>query len=382
MALKARSADLSTAALRNAMSASSHLLAVSHSISLPTAIAGVVGQSLVLTDVDQLTVAFPSWDMGFIQVGAGRFHACCRVVQVPGVSSRWLQTDRTVQARGTTRKAEYVFTPITQANEGWRFRGGRRLRAGEIKIDRPGEELDDLYSAESEGLSAAIDEALLKEVLAFSSRKEPADVLSRGHAVRPTPGTFSAFRSELYRLGAARMGNLANLNHFDFVAQIRGRFLKAIACFLNGDLSEYEAEGPRGGRQDVTREAEQIIDRHLDRPLTATQIAWELCVSRRTLFYAFHEAFGVSPMAYYKVKRLHRVRSELKVADPAATTVRQVALRWGFHHSGQFSLDYKRQYGERPSETLLSKCRTNTGEPIVLRRPGGDLLASSMAERT
>jgi AraC family transcriptional regulator, ethanolamine operon transcriptional activator len=362
------------------MSASSRLLSVSHSIGLPTAFAGVVARSLVLTDVDQLAVVFPSWDMGFIQVGAGRFHACCRLVQVPGVASRWLQTDRTVQARGTPRKAEYVFTPITEANEGWRFRGGRRLRAGEIKIDRPGEELDEIYPAGSEGLSVAIDEVLLREALASSSRKEPADVLPRGLALRPAPSAFSAFRSELHRLGAAWMPNPADLNRLDLVAQIRGRYLKAVACFLDGDLSECESKGPGGGRQEVAREAEQIIDRHLDRPLTSSQLSWELCVSRRTLFYAFQEAFGVSPKAYYRVKRLNRVRSELKVSDPAATTVSQVALRWGFHHSGQFSLDYKRQYGERPSETLLSKCRTDTGEPKVPWRPGRDLLASSIAE--
>jgi AraC family ethanolamine operon transcriptional activator len=36
----------------------------------------------------------------------------------------------------------------------------------------------------------------------------------------------------------------------------------------------------------------------------------------------------------------------------AHTGVQDVAARWGFWHLGQFSLDYKRQFGELPSATL------------------------------
>ena len=61
-----------------------------------------------------------------------------------------------------------------------------------------------------------------------------------------------------------------------------------------------------------------------DRPLTTTDLCQQLCVSRRSLFYAFQDTFGVSPMAYYKAKRLSRMRTELKAMEPASTTV----ARW------------------------------------------------------
>jgi AraC family ethanolamine operon transcriptional activator len=32
--------------------------------------------------------------------------------------------------------------------------------------------------------------------------------------------------------------------------------------------------------------------------------------------------------------------------------VQEVAARWGFSHMGQFSSDYRLQFGERPSDTL------------------------------
>ena len=44
-------------------------------------------------------------------------------------------------------------------------------------------------------------------------------------------------------------------------------------------------------------------------------------------------------------------RQELKAA-PAGTTVREIARRWGFRHTGEFAADYRRLFGELPSETF------------------------------
>jgi AraC-like DNA-binding protein len=33
--------------------------------------------------------------------------------------------------------------------------------------------------------------------------------------------------------------------------------------------------------------------------------------------------------------------------------VTAVAFRWGFSHLGHFTTDYKRRFGETPSETLM-----------------------------
>jgi AraC-like DNA-binding protein len=56
-------------------------------------------------------------------------------------------------------------------------------------------------------------------------------------------------------------------------------------------------------------------------------------------------------MAYFKASRLNAVRQELKAA-PAGTTVREIAKRWGFRHTGEFAADYRRLFDELPSQTL------------------------------
>jgi AraC family ethanolamine operon transcriptional activator len=52
---------------------------------------------------------------------------------------------------------------------------------------------------------------------------------------------------------------------------------------------------------------------------------------------------------------MHRVRSDLLVAEPGATRVKRVAAQWGFTEMGRFAVEYKRLFGESPSETLVRK---------------------------
>jgi AraC family ethanolamine operon transcriptional activator len=60
----------------------------------------------------------------------------------------------------------------------------------------------------------------------------------------------------------------------------------------------------------------------------------------------------MSPHAYLKAQRLNRVREDLKSALGDAGTVAAIAQRWGFWHTGNFAADYRRQFGELPSQTL------------------------------
>ena len=76
-------------------------------------------------------------------------------------------------------------------------------------------------------------------------------------------------------------------------------------------------------------------------------------VSRRTLEYAFHEAMGLGPARYLKLRRLESARRDFEAHGPSETTVTNVALSWGFSDLSQFAHDYRREFGELPSETLV-----------------------------
>lgn len=100
------------------------------------------------------------------------------------------------------------------------------------------------------------------------------------------------------------------------------------------------------------RRIESYIEEHAHEPLTIIELAAYAGVSSRSLFAGFRRFRDTTPMQHLKEVRLHRVREALRHAAPGSVTVTSVALQWGFGHLGHFATDYKRRFGETPSETL------------------------------
>lgn len=102
----------------------------------------------------------------------------------------------------------------------------------------------------------------------------------------------------------------------------------------------------------TARRAEELVSEHLDRPMSLAEVARELGVSPRTVSRIFRNRHGTSPIAFLRRRRLEAARCDLVDAEPGQESVTQVALRYGFQHLGRFAIDYRRSFGESPSETL------------------------------
>jgi transcriptional regulator GlxA family with amidase domain len=66
----------------------------------------------------------------------------------------------------------------------------------------------------------------------------------------------------------------------------------------------------------------------------------------------------MSPHRYLALRRMNLVRRALMMADPARTTVTQIATDHGFWELGRFSVAYRRLFGEAPSVTLRNTPRS------------------------
>ncbi|WP_417614656.1 AraC family transcriptional regulator [Oceanisphaera sp.] len=98
------------------------------------------------------------------------------------------------------------------------------------------------------------------------------------------------------------------------------------------------------------KRVEEYIQDHADEAITPAMLANLAGVSLRTLYAGFKDFRGVSPMEYLRSIRLKRVREELCLQGPNCS-VTDIATRWGFGHMGRFSQEYRRLFGENPSET-------------------------------
>ncbi|MEX1114954.1 MAG: helix-turn-helix domain-containing protein [Akkermansiaceae bacterium] len=98
--------------------------------------------------------------------------------------------------------------------------------------------------------------------------------------------------------------------------------------------------------------------------VTVPDLSVRLGISRRTIEYAFREYLGISPQAYFNLRRLNVCRLDLAKADPECNTVTDIVVRRGFHQLGRFATIYQDHFGELPSETL----RKPTGSaPAAIR---------------
>jgi transcriptional regulator GlxA family with amidase domain len=104
------------------------------------------------------------------------------------------------------------------------------------------------------------------------------------------------------------------------------------------------------------RRAIDYIDAHLDQAITIADIVEATGVPGRTLFTHFKEFRGVSPMRYIRNARFQRARETLLEAEPERS-VTAIAVSCGFAHLGRFSIEYRRRFGETPSETLRRRPR-------------------------
>jgi AraC-like DNA-binding protein len=134
-------------------------------------------------------------------------------------------------------------------------------------------------------------------------------------------------------------------------ALVREQLCGAItAGFVLAALPEADA----GHGMPRPRIVKRVIDEMHDdpsRPWTAGDMAEVAGVSIRRLQEGFRDYVGATPREFLIDVRLARVREDLlRGAD--GFTVTDVALRWGFTHTGRFAAAYRQKYGESPSETL------------------------------
>lgn len=73
--------------------------------------------------------------------------------------------------------------------------------------------------------------------------------------------------------------------------------------------------------------------------------------SRRSIELAFAKHVFMGPLAYHRVVRLHSVRRKLMERGRKEQSIGDIASEEGFWDWSKFSIYYRRQFGELPSET-------------------------------
>lgn len=139
----------------------------------------------------------------------------------------------------------------------------------------------------------------------------------------------------------------ALLQSANFRNQLREATLACVADLLSKDESHAEGLSVQK-RWKIVQEAQEHLRSLQDNALNIEALCRELGVSRRTLQYCFNDLVGMNPVAFLRAQRLNAARQMIK----ESSSVTEAATTWGFWHFGHFSQEYKKLFGELPSDTL------------------------------
>jgi AraC-like DNA-binding protein len=230
------------------------------------------------------------------------------------------------------------------------IRNGVELSTTSIARLRPGQSYYQHTAGPTShaGMSLPLDEmASLGAAVAGCDLTPPDDDLT------VTPSSYAMER--LQRLCAA-VGELAEhapavLEHPEAARGLEQALIEALINCLGGGEVEEERAALRKHAV-IMRRFYRAIQQYLDKPLYVPDLCQEIGASERTLRVCCLEHLGMGPKHYLLLRRMHMARRALRESSPTATTVTEIATRYGFWQFGRFAGVYKELFGESPSTML------------------------------
>ncbi len=306
-----------------------------------------------LTDVLEQAAALPMWSQDYTQLDKGQFSGTVTSVACQGVQIFREAMNRSVDELASPPPDSYVIGLPTIVEGEALWCGSKLDKNSLITLDK-NDELLFRTSHSSEINVAVIAEQRLEE---YAERVEKVDlrpIMGKANPVEALPPVIQSRLLAILYIGAEHMAK--NLDdgtshpnswrHFeDTVFSVCVQALSAVSN-NNGRRHEYRVH-----RYIVKSVRELTLAQHCD-PITIGEICTTLNISRRTLNHAFQQVLGITPVAYMRNIRLHKIRAELQYKSEQISNIACVASHWGFWHMSLFARYYRELFGECPSETL------------------------------
>lgn len=322
----------------------------------PTALPAPAIERWTLTthDIDAYASGQNGWHLECDMLSGGSFAGFLDHVQLPGLRLVRESANRALRQHGEMNPACCGFALSCRQDGEARF-SGQRLDTESAMIGRC-DELDLCSPPGFELTGIVVDNALLQSLAERLYDREPPAWLAQRVVLHFDAATVQGLRRTLQGAFEALDTAPALLDDPAATLQLRDEVLLAWLGALPEAVDLRELRSTEARRRVVRRACDFMMARP-DEPLSMLDVCSRIGASQRKLNYCFQETLGLSPARYLRALRLNGVRRELKRPRPGAACVQDIAAHWGFWHLSQFATDYRRQFGELPSQTLQGAAR-------------------------
>lgn len=288
-----------------------------------------------------------SWNVDFHQLDSEQFKSVMFQAQIGTLLVSSARLGCHVEQHGATPPGMYTFAIPDKGSSDMRWFGN--TVGVDVLLSFPTHGEIDVFSRP--GLS----------VLTFSISQEVLEIfLERNHAhdlITSAGITETIFFSSAEQIDELRyllklapiIVQLGNKNHA-ISSDYQEHVLSALLQVLDQEKPRQRIDPSRG--QHALDHVIEYVQANPDSPIRITDLCALSGVAERTLRYLFRKGLGLSPKSFLVGRRLYGVHRELWHSASSTTRVADLANKWGFWHMGQFAADYRKLFGELPSETL------------------------------
>lgn len=303
------------------------------------------------SDFEELADNVRAWDLDFRQLDAGESPAELTQIGYDNIQLTSAHFNRRYDQRGGAPSGTRTFGLLEEGVTGVTWCGRKVTDQNLLMFDSSGS-----FEAVSQPGFKVFTFAVPVETLTNNADalgvQSPEKVVHLGDSVLElTPATARSIRQHMNQLKSAVTLDPTVLDQPEFIYELEcalpGRLMDTIAA-SKGTLKHPALRT----RHLALKKAIDFINESTEQTITVNDLCRISGVSERTLQYVFIEHFGISPKRYMMNVRLNAVRKALLRAVPEKITVSDIAHRFGFWHMSQFAADYKRLFGELPSESI------------------------------
>jgi len=301
-----------------------------------------------LTDILDLKRIARGVNMDITQLDAGTFESDVSQLKVRNVLASLITSNRRLRLRGNVSFLTASFMSFGSESPGWH---GIASGPSDVLAANAGETFDLVVPP---GVAAYCVSVVGDAEVTLRNLGGPTVAGKLSATAEPVPCDADAV-DQINTWLADQFDGYGGNSRISIGSALRleQEFLRRLAACLRGTSPpSSNGSSAESGRIDVARRVEQHLLDDLAIPQTIDDLCRVAGTSRRTLEYAFKDYFGTSPNRFIKALRLNAARNDLLRGDHESAQVVEIASGWGFNHMGQFSTDYRRMFGEKPSETL------------------------------
>lgn len=304
------------------------------------------------TDVGPYNGMLAPWEVRLTQLSNGGFHGrldFARIGETVIYRERW---SRRMLVDGLSPAGYFMMgMPINlSGTTNW---SGEDLDAGTVACASPSSELNFTTPEGADHLVILVPKSRVIDSLDHGTLARLPSAAFPRHSPADSVAAWSRLLQR--QLGKSARGPDMSLDLGD--VQCFEWQMLALARLLFGGIAS-DAESAAASRSwSVVIRARDFLDSRMGVSRVSDLVA-AVGVSERTLEYAFRKTLGITPSCFLRRHRMNCAHRDLAAsASDFPLTVTETALKWGFPELGRFAVEYRKLFGECPSETL-SKSET------------------------